>query len=144
MTKQIIYGYAAAVTLSKFAAPNSLQKRSNCASVIHKLLWIRCFVCAKCITGSSPTPTAQTVSLSPKCANEIESTPLFVDKLAVIVRKEHSLAARKSVTLADVEKYPMALPSRGLQARMVLDQLLAGSGMGGILQSSWWQGTHLR
>lgn len=60
---------------------------------------------------------------------QIESTPLFVDKLAVIVRKEHSLAARKSVTLADVEKYPMALPSRGLQARMVLDQLLAGSGM---------------
>ncbi|MBR2637729.1 MAG: LysR family transcriptional regulator [Bacteroidaceae bacterium] len=55
---------------------------------------------------------------------EVESTPLFENALAVVVNKEHVLASRKRVKLADLQNYQMVLPAEGLQARMMLDRLM--------------------
>ena len=56
---------------------------------------------------------------------EVESHVLFDNHLAVIVSKNHSLASHKSVTLADLEKYDLALPTKGLQARNAFEQHVA-------------------
>ena len=53
----------------------------------------------------------------------IESHILFDNHLAAIVNKEHTLAKRKSVTLADLEHFDIALPATGLQARSAFDKL---------------------
>ena len=50
---------------------------------------------------------------------------LFEDHLSVIVKADHPLSMRKSVTLNDLAQYPAALPAKGLQARKVLDKILA-------------------
>lgn len=55
---------------------------------------------------------------------EIESHVLFDNHLAVIVNEGHPLASRERVTLADIEKYDLALPSRGLQARNAFERHL--------------------
>lgn len=52
---------------------------------------------------------------------------LFEDNLSVIVKTDHPLSKRKSVTLNDLAQYPAALPAKGLQARKVLDKILADS-----------------
>lgn len=52
---------------------------------------------------------------------------LFEDNLSVIVKTDHPLSMRKSVTLNDLAQYPAALPAKGLQARKVLDKILADS-----------------
>ena len=52
---------------------------------------------------------------------------LYEDKLSVIVKADHPLSMRKSVTLNDLAQYPAALPAKGLQARKVLDKILADS-----------------
>lgn len=59
---------------------------------------------------------------------EIESHILFDDCLSVIVKTDHPLAKKGSATLADLAKYPVALPAQGLQARNVLEKILSGSG----------------
>lgn len=56
---------------------------------------------------------------------EIESHVLFDNHLAVIVKEIHPLASRERVTVADIEKYDLALPSRGLQARNAFERHLA-------------------
>ena len=58
----------------------------------------------------------------------IESRPLFHNRLAAIVDERHALASRKSITLEDLQRYDLALPRRGLQARNALDRILAGTG----------------
>lgn len=55
----------------------------------------------------------------------IESHELFDNRLSVIVRKDHLLSKRKSIMLHELEKYDMALPTKGLQARNALDAILA-------------------
>ena len=57
--------------------------------------------------------------------SEIESHVLFDNHLAVIVKEGHPLASRERVTVADIEKYDLALPSRGLQARNAFERHLA-------------------
>lgn len=52
---------------------------------------------------------------------------LFEDNLSVIVKADHPLSMRKSVTLNELAQYPAALPAKGLQARKVLDKILADS-----------------
>lgn len=54
----------------------------------------------------------------------VESHILFQNCLAAIVRPSHPLAAREKVTLAELEKYDLALPSRGLQARNAFDAVI--------------------
>lgn len=58
--------------------------------------------------------------------DNIESHILFNSNLSVIARKDHVLAGKGKVSLTDLEKYPFALPSRGLQARNEFDRLLFG------------------
>ncbi|MCM1093586.1 MAG: LysR substrate-binding domain-containing protein [Bacteroides sp.] len=54
----------------------------------------------------------------------IESHILFQNCLSVIVDEAHPLAAKKMVTLNELEKYDLALPVRGLQARNYFDHLV--------------------
>lgn len=51
----------------------------------------------------------------------IESHILFQNYLAAIVGTGHPLAEKTSVTMEELEKYSLALPSRGLQARNAFD-----------------------
>ena len=53
----------------------------------------------------------------------IESHILFDNHLVAIVNVDHALAKKKSVTLADLERYDIALPATGLQARSAFDKL---------------------
>ncbi len=58
---------------------------------------------------------------------QVESVELFRDRLGVVVPQNHELASRSSLTLADIAHYSFALPAKGLQARNVLEHLLATS-----------------
>ncbi len=58
--------------------------------------------------------------------DNIESHILFNSNLCVTARRYHPLAGKDKVRLVDLEKFPMALPSRGLQARNEFDRLLFG------------------
>lgn len=57
--------------------------------------------------------------------DEIESHVLFDNQLSVIVRDNHTLANLRKVTLADLARHDLALPSRGLQARNAFDHCVA-------------------
>ena len=56
--------------------------------------------------------------------NEIESSDLFSDKLSVIMRKDHALAGRDSISLEELERYRIAIPAKGLQARNALEEYI--------------------
>lgn len=56
---------------------------------------------------------------------EIESHVLFDNKLAAVVRDHHPLADRKKVTIEELKSFELALPTRGLQARNALDEMIA-------------------
>lgn len=58
---------------------------------------------------------------------EIDSHILFDNQLAVVVSDTHPLAKSESVQLSDLEKFPMALPAKGLQARNTFDRLIEGA-----------------
>jgi len=65
------------------------------------------------------------LSYKPNMLNpDIESHILFDNRLAVVVSDTHPLSGRSSVSLLDLEKFPMALPAKGLQARNVFDRIL--------------------
>ncbi|MBP5213457.1 MAG: LysR family transcriptional regulator [Bacteroidales bacterium] len=57
---------------------------------------------------------------------EIESHIIFDNQLAIFVSDTHPLAARESVRLADLEKFPFAMPAKGLQARNAFDRIING------------------
>lgn len=57
-------------------------------------------------------------------AEGIESHILFQNKLSAVVGKFHPLASRTEVTLHDLERYELALPSKGLQSRNAFDSIL--------------------
>lgn len=54
----------------------------------------------------------------------VESHVLFQNCLSAIVGRHHPLAEKRRVTTDDLERYDIALPSKGLQARNALDGLL--------------------
>ena len=56
--------------------------------------------------------------------NEIESSNLFSDKLSVIMRKDHALADRESISLDELKRYRLAIPAKGLQARNALEEYI--------------------
>lgn len=56
----------------------------------------------------------------------IESEILFNSHLAAIVNEYHPLVGRPSVTLSELSRYNLALPSRGLQARNAFEDIIAG------------------
>ena len=56
---------------------------------------------------------------------EIESHVLFNNHLAAIVHSDHPLAACQKVKLMELQRYDLALPAKGLQARNAFDRMLA-------------------
>ena len=56
--------------------------------------------------------------------NEIESSNLFRDQLSVIMRKDHALAGRESISLEELDRYRLAIPAKGLQARNALEEYI--------------------
>ena len=53
----------------------------------------------------------------------IDSHIMFDNKLAIIVSDTHPLARLEKVRLVDIEKFPFAMPAKGLQARNTFDLL---------------------
>lgn len=60
---------------------------------------------------------------SDRAGNDFESYELFRDRLCAVVRYDHQLASRKSITLAELERdnWGIAMPSQQMQARELLD-----------------------
>lgn len=59
-------------------------------------------------------------------APDVYSMPLFENALALVVAKDHPLAVKKRVKLQELADVPLVLPSHDLQARMMLEKLIAG------------------
>lgn len=59
-------------------------------------------------------------------APDVDSMPLFENTLALVVSKEHPLASCKKIKLCELSGKPLILPSKGLQARTMLDKLVDG------------------
>lgn len=57
---------------------------------------------------------------------EISSHILFDNRLVAVVSDVHPLAQRELVRFAELEKYPFALPAKGLQARNAFDRIMEG------------------
>ncbi len=55
---------------------------------------------------------------------DVESHILFQNSLSAIVNANHPLASKEKVTLTELQKYELALPSKGLQARNAFDKLV--------------------
>ena len=58
---------------------------------------------------------------------DVESHTLFQNRLSAVVSTTHQLASKEKVTLSELEKYDLALPSKGLQARNAFDSIVNGS-----------------
>lgn len=56
---------------------------------------------------------------------QIESHVLFDNYLAAIVHKDHPLAQKEKISLTELERYDIALPSKGLQARISFEKVLS-------------------
>lgn len=54
----------------------------------------------------------------------VESHIIFQNSLSAIVSTSHPLAGHDRVTIAEMENYDLALPSKGLQARNAFDQIV--------------------
>ena len=55
---------------------------------------------------------------------DVESHILFQNCLSAVVCANHPLASKEKVTLAELAKYDLALPSKGLQARNAFDNII--------------------
>ena len=55
---------------------------------------------------------------------DVESHTLFQNRLAAVVSTNHALASKKKISMAELEKYDLALPSEGLQARNAFDSIV--------------------
>lgn len=56
---------------------------------------------------------------------DVESHILFQNSLSAIVGVSHPIAAKDKVTVAELERYELALPSKGLQARNAFDSIIS-------------------
>ncbi len=56
---------------------------------------------------------------------DVESHILFQNSLSAIVGNNHPLASKENVSVAELEKYELALPSKGLQARNAFDSIIS-------------------
>ena len=55
----------------------------------------------------------------------VESHILFQNTLSAIVGKNHPLASKEKVSLSELEKYDLALPSKGMQARNAFNNIVS-------------------
>lgn len=56
---------------------------------------------------------------------DVESHILFQNSLSVVVGSSHTLASKDKVSVSELEKYDLALPSKGLQARNAFDSIVS-------------------
>lgn len=56
---------------------------------------------------------------------DVESHILFQNSLSAIVGTCHPLASKEKVSISELEKYDLALPSKGLQARNAFDSIIS-------------------
>lgn len=56
---------------------------------------------------------------------DVESHILFQNSLAAVVGERHPLASKEKVSLAELETFDLALPSKGLQARNAFDSVVS-------------------
>ncbi|MDE6217396.1 MAG: LysR family transcriptional regulator [Muribaculaceae bacterium] len=59
--------------------------------------------------------------------NGVESHVLFQNYLAAVVGENHPLAKETSLSLSDIERFDLALPAKGLQARNYFDSITEGN-----------------
>ncbi|MCM1035697.1 MAG: LysR substrate-binding domain-containing protein [Bacteroides sp.] len=65
------------------------------------------------------------LAFKPTVATEgIESHILFQNHLSAVVGSHHPLASRERISLQELERYDLALPSKGLQARNAFDAVV--------------------
>lgn len=55
---------------------------------------------------------------------DVESHILFQNRLSAVARIDHPIVSKEKVTLAELEKYTLALPAKGLQARNAFDSVV--------------------
>lgn len=55
---------------------------------------------------------------------DVESHILFQNSLSAIVGNNHPLASRDCISVSELEKFDLALPSKGLQARNAFDSIV--------------------
>ena len=55
----------------------------------------------------------------------VESHILFQNTLSAIVGKNHPLASKEKVSISELEKYDLALPSKGMQARNAFNNIVS-------------------
>ena len=56
--------------------------------------------------------------------DDIESRILFEDHLSVIMRKDHPLSDRECLTVDELRRHRLAMPTKGLQARNLIDKYI--------------------
>lgn len=56
----------------------------------------------------------------------VESHILFQNSLSAIVGADHPLASQSKVSVADLARYDLALPAKGLQARNAFESIISG------------------
>ena len=59
--------------------------------------------------------------------SRIESHTLFHHRLAAIVNEHHALASHDAITLEELQRYDLALPRRGTQARSAFDRMVSNT-----------------
>ncbi len=65
------------------------------------------------------------LAFKPTAATDgIESHILFQNHLSAVVGSHHPLASRERISLQELERYDLALPSKGLQARNAFDSVV--------------------
>jgi LysR family pca operon transcriptional activator len=67
---------------------------------------------------------------SPEAMDGLSFEHLYSEHLALVVRPDHPLAARETVTLAQAAAYPLLMPPRGAIIRPAMDALLIAGGVG--------------
>ncbi|GAA7761478.1 MULTISPECIES: LysR family transcriptional regulator [Cupriavidus] len=68
-------------------------------------------------------------AVRPLASQGLATERLFQDRISLIVRAAHPLAARKRVTLADLEPYPWVLSRAASPSRQALDGVFASRGL---------------
>lgn len=61
---------------------------------------------------------------------EFQAEELFEVPMGIIMRKDHPLAEKTSLTIEDLRGWGLAIPARGLQARKALDRVMNVTALG--------------
>jgi molybdate transport repressor ModE-like protein len=69
------------------------------------------------------------ITFCPIADPSIVSIMKFPEPIGLVMPKDHALAGRLSVGLADLAELPLALPATGFSVRQILDEVCASTGM---------------